>query len=189
MVDLWADDKILTCLSIKGDLDIIQLKGKNSRVTSSKDLSEFLFPQKSRFLKDRREAMAITGCAVCLAVATYDKASATSTIILVSLRGKVQGSATDNGKSKSASGPNPVHKMSFCTCQKRFYIVAQDLFTHISLYLVNRKRAAELHYLRTVTIKNEDVNWSLVSLPASTGQLISVNNIGHHRLLTIKIDR
>ena len=104
---------------------------------------------------------------------------------LLDRRGKVLSKATDQAKAESPSGPSPVHRMEFSIESKSLYILAQNLFSFASLYLINPKRKADLIYITTVKLRYSAVQWALIPVPNKQGQMISVDAGGHHLILQI----
>ena len=100
--------------------------------------------------------------------------------------GRLLGMDTDRANALTSS--NPVHRMEFCVSKKRIFIVTQNLFGFVSLYLANPTLKATLSYIRTVQFESSGVNWTLVLLPARKDHLISTIHTGIRYMLKIKLD-
>ena len=172
MVDIWADCQYLVCLSKDGKLDILRHRGKNSRAICSEEISKRAFAD-TPFAVGKNVAIALTGCTQYLAVVTYNHESKTNSTFLLDRRGKVKSKATDMAQAISLSGPNPVHRMEFTVHEKCIYLVAQNLFSFLNLYLVNPLRTADLIYIRTITMNDSAVLWPLIPIPGKPGYMIS----------------
>ena len=188
MVDVWADPKDLVCLSMTGDLEIVKYRLKHSRVNKSSQFKEAAFPMDRQFEAKQHEAVALTGCTQYLAAATYCYRDFTNRIYLMNRLGRLLGMDNDQANAKSPSGANPVHRMEICVSIKRIFIVTQNLFGFVSLYLANPTLKATLSYIRTVKFESSGVNWTLVLLPARKDHLISAIHSGKDYMLKIKLD-
>ena len=188
MVDVWADLSDLVCLSISGDLDIIKYSHQHCRVTKSSKLKVAAFPADRPFEVNNYEAVALTGCTRYLAAATCFRRDFTIRLYLMNRSGRILAIDTDRANAKFPSGPNPIHRMEFCVSKTRIFIVTQNLFSFVSLYLVNPKVKATLSYIKTLQFKSSGVNWALVIMPAKRDHLISATHTSIHSLLKIRRD-
>ena len=186
MVDVWADRSDLVCLSVSGDLDIVKYTLKHSRVTKSSEFKVAAFTPDMQFEASKHEAVALTGCKRYLAAATYCSRDFTSRIYLMNRSGKLLSMDTDRANAKS--GSNPVHRMEFRVSKKHLFIVRQNLFGFVSLYLVNPTIKATLSYIKTVQFESSGVNWTLVAMPAKRDYLISAIHTDVRCMLKIRLD-
>ena len=186
MVDVWADRSDLVCLSVSGDLDIVNFTMKRSRVIKSSQFKEAAFPTDRQFEASQNEAVALTGCTRYLAAATYCYRDLTSRIYLMNRSGRLLG--MDSDLANNRSGSNPVHRMEFCVSKQLIFIITQNLFAYVSLYLVNPAIKATLSYIRTAQFESSGVNWTLVAIPARKDQLISTIHTGVRYMLKIRLD-
>ena len=186
MVDVWADQSDLVCLSMSGDLDIVKYTLKECLVIKSSYFKEAAFPTNRKFEERQHEAVALTGCTRYLAATTFFEVEFTSRLYLIDRSGKLLG--MDSDRANARSGSNPVHRMEFCVSKKRIFIVIQNLFSFVSLYLVNPTLKATLSYIRTVHLETGGVKWTLVAIPARKDHLISVTRSGVQSMLQVRLD-
>ena len=172
MVDIWADKKYLVCLSQDGNLDTVSHRSKSRHVMHSSEVNKQAFAD-SPFGVGKNVAIALTGCSRYLAVATYNHESNSNSMFLLSRQGKVKSKVTGIVHTISRTSHNPVHRMEFIIYEKCIYLVAQNLFAVVSLFLVNPRRAADLIYIRTNDKLGTSVQWPLIPIPGKPGYMLS----------------
>ena len=182
---IWVDHSDIVCLGIKGQLEIVSCTSISPRCI---DLKDHLFHESSPFATKITEAVAITGCSQYLAVASFSNIDKTSTICLLDRKGRFMSRTTDEGKPVFLGGPNTIHRMEFTVLEKHVYLVALNLFTFVSLYLINPRSRADIIYIRSVRIHENNINWTLVSLPSQPGGLITANQSGKSKMLQISLN-
>ena len=121
-------------------------------MTKSSKLKVAAFPEDQPFEVYNYEAVALTGCTRYLAAAMCSSVDSRSRLFLMNRLGKLLAMDSDQANSTSASGPNPIHRMEFCVSKTRIFIVTQNLFSFVSLYLVNPKVKATLSYIKTLQL-------------------------------------
>ena len=148
-------------------------------------LKEIFFTTESPFLDNCHEAISVTGCTQYLAISKHNIDTCISTIALLNRQGRFLSQVSDSGViQKQQWRGNPIHRMEFCSLKKCVFIVAQNLFSAVSLYVVNPKKTAVIHLIREIMIKKDDLIRALVSLP--DGQMISGSQSGTHRMLQVR---
>ena len=188
VICIWADDRQLACLSDRGDLDLVAYKAKSLTVKSVNDLKQEFFRADKQFEAANHEAVSITGCAQYLAVAKSCISECTNTVALLNRNGKLLSTSNDNGYSKPLPRKTPIHNMQFIIVKHRIYLVTQNLFSFVSLYLINPKSKAAIHYIRSVIIALEEINWPLIPIPSQPGHLITSNYQNSCRLMQIYLN-
>ena len=188
VICIWADDRQLACLSDRGDLDLVDYRAKSHTVNSVNDLKQVLFPPDKQFYAANHEAVSITGCTQYLAVAKSCISECSNTVALLNRNGKLLSTSNDNGYSKPLPRKTPIHNMQFIVLKHRIYLVAQNLFTFVSLFLINPKSQAAIHYIRSVTIEVDGYNWPLIPIPSQPGHLITCSNGITCRLMQINLN-
>ena len=94
--------------------------------------------------------------------------------------------ASDGGDVQSYSLGNPIHRMEFCVTKRIVFLVAQNLFSAVSLYAVNSKRTAMIHLIKEILIEQDELIRALISLPGQPGQLVSCSQNKKHRMMQVK---
>ena len=85
------------------------------------------------------------------------------------------------------TGGNPIHRMEFCIVKKCVLLVAQNLFSVVSLFAVNPKKKAVIHLIREILTEKNNLVRALVSITDQNGQLISCSQYKTHRMLQIRL--
>ena len=187
LAHIWVEHSDIVCLSVKGQLEIVRYTS-TSKSPRCIELKDHLFHKSSPFATKITEAVAITGCSQYLAVASFSNIDKTSTICLLDRKGRFMSRTTDEGKPVFLGGPNTIHRMEFTVFEKHVYLVALNLFTFVSLYLINPRSRADIIYIRSVRIHENNINWTLVSLPSQPGGLITANQSGKSKMLQISLN-
>lgn len=78
--------------------------------------------------------------------------------------------------------------MEFSIAKKRVFIVTQNLFTSVGIYLVNPTYNTTLSLIKSAKFYENGVNWTLVALPGKSDHLISALHTGTYYMLKIKLN-
>ena len=154
-------------------------------MTSNGSLKEIFFTKKTRFQAKYHGAISVTGCTRYLAVSKHEANTCISTIALLDRQGRFMSQASDSGVLQQRWRGNPLHRMEFWSVKKCVLLVAQNLYSVISLYAVNPKKIAVIHLIREILIKKDDLIRALVALPDS--KLMSGSYFYRHRILQITL--
>ena len=172
MTDIWSDGSVLYCLSSAGHIDIVKYRLANSQAIRSSDMHIAAFNE-SKTLSQNHRAVALTGTRGYLAAATYDRETIKSnTLWLMDRRGKILSKANDCGESKDGTAQT-IHRMEFCVVNKHLYLFTQQLFCISTLFLINPRRRASIHFINSFNIMDSGVSWQLIAIPANRHKLIS----------------
>lgn len=187
LAHFWADNKNVVCLDDLGHVDIVGYVGSHRKVISSVDLSSHLFTEERCFDEARTETTTITGCSKYLVVILYADSDKSHTVCLLDRRGRYQSKATNSANAYYIGGPNTIHSVEFSAFKKRLYLVAQHLFSFVSLYVINPLRKAKIFYIGTIVTKINDVKWHLIPVSSNPDQFISAAIEPFH-MLQIKLN-
>ena len=186
MIEVWADRDCLYCLSKEGDLDYLYYKKNDSQVVKTSKLKVAAFPANKGYSVNQHEAVSMTGNSKYIAVATFTGVGNINKVWLLDRKGNVLNSAVDVNKGGMSS--NTFHRMEFRQSNKCDYLVAQNLFNLASLFLINPKRKAEIHFIRKIVVRSAGVSWSLEAIPGKRDQLVSGCNSIKTELLKITLN-
>ena len=78
--------------------------------------------------------------------------------------------------------------MQFIALKFHIYLAAQNHYSSVSLYLVNPKLKADLHYIRTVEISDGQYNLPLIPMPSQPCHLITCSNNISCRVMQINLN-
>ena len=181
LAQIWVEHIDIVCLSGKSQIEIVRYKS-TSKSPRCIDLNDYFFHKGSPFATKITKAIAFTGCSQYLAVALFSNIDKISTICLLERRGRFMSRTTDERKPLFLVGPNTIHRMVFIVFEKHVYLVELNLFTFVSLYLINPRRKSNIIYIRSVRSLENNINWTLGSLPSQAGGLISANPYGTSKM-------
>ena len=188
MICIWADDRQFACLTDRGDLNLVDYKAKPHTVKSVNDLRQVLFPSDRPFKANNHESVSITGCTQYLAVAKSCIKECTSTVALLNRNGIVLSTSHDNSHYKSIARNAPIHNMQFIVLKRRIFLVAQNLYSVVRLFLINPKNKAAIHYIRTFKIAAGEYNLPLIPIPSQPDHLITCSNSETCRVMQITLN-
>ena len=158
MTSIWADKKQVVCLNKIGVLDIVNYAGKYRAVVSTRSLIKEIFTADRPFQESHHETVSVTGCTQFLAVAKYERSSYIGTVALMDRKGRFMSMASDSGIVQRYAMGNPIHRMEFCLSKRSVFLVAQNLFSAVSLFAVNSKSMSVIHLIREILIKQGEFN-------------------------------
>ena len=129
--------------------------------------------------------LSVTGCTRYLVASKHEAPRCISTIALLDRQGRFMSQTSDRRVLQLRTGGNPIHRMEFCIVKKCVLLVAQNLYSVIGLFAVNRKKIAVIHLIREILPKKDDLIRALESLPDS--KLILGIYYYRHRILKITL--